>query len=161
MMGSSVTIKSGVVGDQCTLESTLTSRFGFSEKERLMDVFRDSWMTGRDWDRIRALGFNVVRLPFIYSIVEDENSPYNLRSDAWHYLDAAIAKAEARGIYVILDLHGAVGSQGNEQHSGCAGRNWYWTGGGGHPASYYQDRTSWLWQQIASHYRNNNTGAAY
>jgi hypothetical protein len=161
MMGSAVTYNGGSVGDQCTLESTLTSRFGFAEKERLMDVFRDSWMTERDWDRIKALGFNVVRLPFIYSIVEDENNPYNLRSDAWQYLDQAIARAEARGIYVILDLHGAAGSQGNEQHSGCAGRNWYWNGGNGHPASYYQDRTSWLWQQIAAHYRDNNTVAAY
>ena len=161
MMGSAISTNSGAVLDQCTLENTLTSRFGYAERERLMDVFRDSWMTDRDWDRIKALGFNVVRLPFIYNLIEDENAPYNLRPDAWQYLDQAIAKAAQRGIYVILDLHGAVGSQGREHHSGCAGRNWYWDGGNGHPASYYQDRTSWLWQQIAARYRNNNTVAAY
>lgn len=161
MMGSAMTTNGGAIGDQCSLEGTLTSRFGFAEKERLMKVFRDSWMTDRDWDRIRALGFNVVRVPFLYSLIENENAPYTLRSDAWQYLDSAIAKAEARGMYVILDLHGAVGSQGFEHHSGCAGRNWYWNGGNGQPASHYQDRTRWLWQQIAARYRDNNTVAAY
>lgn len=163
MNGSSaaITNNNGGVNDQCTLEGTLSSRFGYAEKERLMDAFRDSWMTDRDWDRIAALGFNVVRLPFIYNLIENENAPYNLRPDAWQYLDQAIAKAAQRGIYVILDLHGAVGSQGNEAHSGCGGRNWYWNGGNGQPASYYQDRTRWLWQQIAERYRDNNTVAAY
>lgn len=161
MMGSAMTTNSGTINDQCALEGALTSRFGFAEKERLMKVFRDSWMTDRDWDRIQALGFNVVRLPFLYSLIENENAPFTLRSDAWQYLDSAIAKAEARGMYVILDLHGAAGSQGHEHHSGCAGRNWYWSGGNGQPASHYQDRTRWLWQQIATRYRNNNTVAAY
>ena len=161
MMNSAIANNNGTVSDQCTLESTLTSRFGYAERERLMDVFRDSWMTDRDWDRIAALGFNVVRLPFIYNLIENENAPYNLRPDAWQYLDQAIAKAAQRGIYVILDLHGAVGSQGSEAHSGCSGRNWYWNGGNGQPASYYQDRTRWLWQQIAERYRDNNNVAAY
>jgi endoglucanase len=161
MMGSAISTNAGAVPDQCTLENTLTSRFGYAERERLMDAFRDSWMTDRDWDRIKALGFNVVRLPFIYNLIEDENNPYNLRPDAWQYLDQAISKAAQRGIYVILDLHGAAGSQGTEHHSGCAGRNWYWNGGNGQPASYYQDRTAWLWQQIAARYRDNNTVAAY
>ncbi|MET0533363.1 MAG: carbohydrate-binding protein [Steroidobacter sp.] len=158
---ASITNNNGAVNDQCTLEGTLTQRFGYAERERLMDAFRDSWMTDRDWDRIAALGFNVVRLPFIYNLIENENAPYNLRADAWQYLDQAIEKAAQRGIYVILDLHGAVGSQGHEHHSGCAGRNWYWAGGNGQPASYYHDRTRWLWQQIATRYRDNNTVAAY
>jgi aryl-phospho-beta-D-glucosidase BglC (GH1 family) len=162
MMSDAITTtNNATVHDQCTLEGTLTSRFGHAERERLMDVFRDSWMTDRDWDRIAALGFNVVRLPFIYNLIENENAPYTLRPDAWQYLDQAIAKAAQRGIHVILDLHGAVGSQGHEAHSGCSGRNWYWSGGNGQPASYYQDRTRWLWQQIAQRYRDNNTVAAY
>jgi endoglucanase len=161
MMGSALSNSAGVIPDQCTLENTLTSRFGWDEKERLMDAFRDSWMTDRDWDRIAALGFNVVRLPFWFNLIENENQPYVLRADAWQYLDSAISKAAQRGIYVILDLHGAVGSQGWEHHSGCANRNWYWNGGNGQPASYYQDRTRWLWQQIALRYRDNPAVAAY
>lgn len=149
------------VNDQCTLEATLDERFGFEERERLMTLFRDSWITERDWDLMAEFGLNVIRLPFIYNLIEDENNPKTLREDAWHYLDYAIEQAEARDMYVILDLHGAVGSQGWEHHSGCAGRNWYWDGGNGQPASWYQERTIWLWQQIAERYKDNSTVAGY
>lgn len=161
MMNSALSTNSGAIDDQCTLESELDRRFGYAERERLMDVFRDNWMTDRDWDAIAALGFNLVRLPFPANLIEDENNPYNLRPDAWEYLDKAIAKAAERGIYTILDLHGAAGSQGWEHHSGCSGRNWYWDGGNGRPASFYQDRTHWLWDMIASRYRGNGNVAAY
>lgn len=152
---------SAAVNDQCTLEATLDARFGVAERERLMDLFRDSWITERDWDLMADFGINVVRVPFIWNLIEDEHNPGTLRDDAWSYLDYAIEQAEARGIYTILDLHGAVGSQGHEHHSGCAGRNWYWDGGDGQPASYYQERTVWLWEQIAERYKDRDSVAGY
>jgi endoglucanase len=143
------------IDDECKLEGTLDSRFGRDERERLMRVFRDNWITPRDWDTIASYGLNVVRLPFIYSVIEDEAHPGHLRADAWRYLDAAVAAAEQRGIYVILDLHGAAGTQGWEHHSGCAGKNLYWST----PA--FQQRTIWLWQQVAARYRSRAAVAGY
>jgi glucan 1,3-beta-glucosidase len=151
----------GQTGEQCTIEQTLTTRFGAAEKERLMNLYRDSWITTRDWDVMAANGLNVVRVPFIYSLLEDDANPFHLRPDAWKYLDYAITEAAKRRMYVILDLHGAAGSQGREQHSGCSGRNWFWDGGDGHPASYYQDRTTWLWREIAKRYRGRGSVAGY
>ena len=161
MMGNAIKTDAGAVNDQCTLESELDNRFGYAERERLLDVFRNNWMTDRDWDNIAAMGFNVVRLPFGHNLIEDENQPYTLRPDAWEFLDKAIAEAAERGMYTILDLHGAAGSQGWEHHSGCANRNWYWNGGNGHDAAYYQDRTHWLWDKIAERYNGNSDVAAY
>ncbi len=143
------------VNDQCTLEAVLDRRFGLAERERLLKLFRDHWMTRRDWDLIPQFKLNLVRLPFIWSVIEDEKNPRHLRPDAWHYLDDAIAQAQARGLYVVLDLHGAVGAQGTEHHSGCAGKNLYWS------TPEYQARTSWLWQQIATRYRDNPVVAGY
>jgi endoglucanase len=143
------------INDQCTLQAVLDRRFGLQERERLIQLFRDNWITGRDWDLIPQFGLNMVRLPFIWSLIEDEQNPRHLRPDAWHYLDVAIAQAKARGLYVILDLHGAVGSQGKEHHSGCAGQNLYWT------TPEYQERTDWLWRQIAARYKDNPVVAAY
>ena len=114
------------IDDQCKLEGKLDERFGYAERERLYSLFRQNWITTRDWDMIAKFRLNVVRLPFIWSVIEDEKNPGHLRANAWQYFDDAIAQAEARGIYVILDLHGAVGSQGWEHHSGCAGKNLYW-----------------------------------
>ena len=157
MMNQAVTNSSGVVNDQCTLESTLTSRFGQAEKERLMGVFRDSWITTRDFDLIRSMGMNVVRVPFYFSLIEDETRPYTLRADAWKHLDFAINEAEKRGMYVILDLHGAVGGQAGapEQHDGCVGPAQMWTN------NTYRDRTKWLWDMVASRYRGRTAIAAY
>jgi|GEM_PF-745734 len=157
MMNQAMTYSGGNINDQCTLEATLSQRFGTAEKERLMKVFRDSWMTSRDFDLMQGMGMNVVRIPFLYSVVEDEYNPYNLRADAWQYLDWAVNQAEARGMYVILDLHGAVGGQAaaSEQHDGCIGAAQLWTN------STDWDRTKWLWDMIAQHYRGRTAIAAY
>ena len=157
MMNQPMINSAGTVDDQCTLENTLTSRFGSAEKERLMGAYRDSWITARDFDLIKSLGMNVVRVPFHFSLVEDETRPYNLRPDAWKYLDFAINEAEKRGMYVILDLHGAVGGQAgaSEQHDGCVGPALMWT------STAYRDRTKWLWDMVASRYRGRTAVAAY
>lgn len=144
-----------VATDQCTLEATFDERFGFEERERLMDLFRDNWISDRDWDIMQSFGINTIRLPFIWNLIEDELNPNNLREDAWQYLDLAIEKAEERGMYIILDLHGAVGAQGWNDHAGCAGKNEYWS------TTEYQERTAWLWQEIAQRYKFNGTVAAY
>ena len=143
------------VHDQCTLEAKLTERFGYDEKERLIKLFRDNWIKERDWDQLKAFGFNIVRLPILWSVIEDEKNPRTLRADAWHYLDWTIAEAKKRGIYVILDLHGAVGGQTPNDHTGCSGQNKYWT------STEYQDRTKWLWEQIATRYKDEPAVAAY
>jgi glucan 1,3-beta-glucosidase len=143
------------VTDQCTLEAKLTERFGYDEKERLIKLYRDSWITERDWDQIKALGLNIVRLPILWSVIEDEKKPKTLRADAWKYLDWSIAQAKQRGIYVILDLHGAAGGQTPNDHTGCAGQNKYWTDADA------QERTRWLWQQIATKYKDEPVVAAY
>jgi aryl-phospho-beta-D-glucosidase BglC (GH1 family) len=157
MLGESVDTAKGKVPDQCTLERTLAARFGAPEKERLMALWHDSWITARDFDRIAALGMNVVRVPFLYDVVENDAAPMTLRADAWKYLDFAVDEAEKRGIYVILDLHGAVGGQAapGEQHDGCVGPAAMWTT----PA--YRERTRWLWGQIAARYKDRGAVLAY
>ena len=157
MMNSSIANSGGAIADQCTLESTLASRFGVTEKERLMNVWRDSYITARDFDLIKAMGMNVVRVPFLYDVVENKNAPYTLRADAWKYLDFAVNEAEKRGMYVILDLHGAVGgaAAASEQHDGCVGPAEMWTN------QTYRDRTKWVWDMVASHYRGRTAVAAY
>lgn len=143
------------VHDQCTLEAKLTERFGYDEKERLIKLFRDNWIKERDWDQLKAFGFNVVRLPILWNVIEDEKNPRTLRADAWHYIDWSIAEAKKRGIYVILDLHGALGGQTPNDHTGCSGQNKYWTN------TEYQDRTKWLWEQIATRYKDEPAVAAF
>jgi hypothetical protein len=140
--------------DQWQIEEVLQQRFGAEEKERLLALYRENWIKPRDFDIIKSWGFNVVRLPFYYGLLEDDAAPGQLRPDAFKWLDRAINMATESGIYVILDMHGAPGGQSTDQCTGHSGQNKLWL-----PEN--RKRTAFLWKAIANHYRANSTVAAY
>jgi glucan 1,3-beta-glucosidase len=141
--------------DQWSLEQLLTKRFGYAEDLRLMNLFRRSWMTERDWQNIQSYHFNLVRIPFNYRLLEDDDHPMVLRTDAWRWLDTAVDEAERHGMYVVLDLHGVQGGQSPYDHTGRAGQNKLWT------SPEDQARMCWLWGQIAARYRDRSAVIAY
>ncbi|MCS5595095.1 MAG: carbohydrate-binding protein, partial [Porticoccaceae bacterium] len=154
MFGGEEIFGSGI-DDQCSFEDALENRFGESEKDRIFKLHRDSWITERDWDVMENADFNLVRIPFPYDLIEDDDNPMTLKSDAWDYLDWAIAEAKKREMYVVLDLHGAAGRQGWEHHSGCGGLNQLWD------SDSFRERTVWLWEKIAEKYSDEDAVAGY
>ena len=66
--------------------------------------------------KIRQSGFNVVRIPIGYWAYDTFGSPYV--SGAAPYIDAAIDWSRRLGLKVIIDLHGAPGSQNGFDNSG-------------------------------------------
>jgi hypothetical protein len=145
----------GVPADQYSLEKMLTEKFGASEDLRLMNLLRSSWITERDWQNIQSYGFNLIRLPFNYRLMEDDDNPKHLRPDAWQWTDLAVREAAKHGLYVILDLHGVQGGQTENDHTGRVGQNKLWS------TPEDQDRMAWLWTQIANRYKDNPTVIAY
>lgn len=143
------------ISDQYTLEQVLTQRFGEEAKNRLLDTYHANFITARDFKIIKSFGMNVVRLPILYSVIDDDKNPYHLRPEAFVHLDRAVAMAEAEGIYTILDLHGAPGSQNPWDHSGRVDQNKLWGN------EEYKKRTIWVWRQLAEHYRGRSAVAAY
>lgn len=143
------------VGDQHEIETILTERFGEKEKDRLMDRWKASWITQRDFAIIRSFGMNVVRLPMNYRQFEDDRRPKQLRRDAWKWVDRAIDMAEKAGIYTILDMHGVQGGQSVYDHTGRRNQNKLWS----EPAN--QERLAWLWGELAKRYRNRSAVVAY
>lgn len=141
--------------DQYQLEQILERRFGKAEKDRLMELYRSSWITERDFPIIKSFRFNVVRLPLNYRLFEDDDRPFHLRPDAWKWTDKAVMWAKKYGIYVILDMHGAQGGQSPYDHTGRRDQNKLWT------SKQDQDRYVWLWSQIAKRYRNESAVVAY
>jgi glucan 1,3-beta-glucosidase len=140
--------------DQSQIEKNLTDRFGQDEKDHLLNLFRENWITPRDFGIIRSWNFNVVRLPFNCNLLEGESNPGQLKPDAFYWLDRAVEMAEEAGIYVILDMHGAPGGQSLDGITGQAGRNQFWK-----PEN--RKRGAFIWQKIAEHFRDNPTVAAY
>jgi len=145
----------GAPGDQHELEAILTERFGESEKDRLMEVYRSSWMTDRDFKILRSFGFNVVRLPMNYRLMEDDRKPFTLKPNAWKWIDRAVNESEKHGMYTILDMHGAQGGQSGYDHTGHSGQNRL------KDSPEDQRRLAWLWGEIAKRYRNRSAVVAY
>lgn len=140
--------------DQSDLEQVLTDRFGASEKDHILDLYRENWITPRDFEILKSWNFNTVRLPFHYSLLEDDAKPGELKPDAFHWLDRAVSMARQAGIYVILDLHGAPGGQSLDGATGKSGLDQFWK-----PEN--RKRGAFIWQKIAEHFRDNPTVAAY
>ena len=133
--------------------AVLDQRLGRETRERLFAVYEDNYWTEADFDNIQALGMNVIRLPFAWwTLLDDEGA---LRDNAFDRLDWFARNCAARGIYVILDLHAAPGSQNGKDHSGDISGAHLWDD------ALCQDRTQYLWEQVAAHYRGNPAIAAY
>jgi endoglucanase len=141
--------------DQYEIERTLAERFGEDERQRLMELYRTHWISERDFPIIKSFGFNVVRLPINYRLLEDDNNPYVLKPEAFKWLDHAVELAAKNGIYTILDMHGAQGGQTPNDHTGRSGQNKIWS----EPEN--PKRLAWLWSKIAARYKDNPNVVAY
>ncbi len=131
----------------------LDERFGRETRDRLFSIYEDNYWKESDFDNVKALGMNVLRLPFAWwNILTDDGA---LRDDAFNRLDWFVDNCRQRGIYVILDLHAAPGSQNGNDHSGDI------TGANLWGSEENKTRTVYLWEQVAAHYKGNATVAAY
>lgn len=141
------------IEDQETIIQVLADRFGQAEADRLMTIYRDGYITPRDFESIRSFGFNVVRLPFDSRMLIDDAGA--MRPDGFKYIDRCLDMAEAAGCYVILDMHGAPGGQSMMDHTGRRDQNRLWAD----PA--LQQRMVELWRTIAERYKDRTVVAAY
>lgn len=90
---------------------------GLPDGRERLEKHRSTWITEADFAWIKARGLDAVRLPVGYWVLED-TPPY---IGAKKHLDNAFLWAKNQGVQVLLDLHGAPGSQNGEDHSGHAG----------------------------------------
>ena len=143
------------VRDHHDFVTVLKERFGPVRAEELIDTFRANWITPRALELARSFGFNLVRVPFHYELLTDDAAPFELRADAFEWLDRAVALAQDAGMYAILDMHAAPGGQSVDMPSGRIGENELWA------SETHQRRMLWLWQRVAEHYRDNAAVVAY
>ena len=140
--------------DQKTMMTTLANRFGSSKRDELVSTYENNYWTTQDFDNCAEMGMSVIRLPFTYMNLCDDNG--NLKSNAFDRLDWFVQNCSQRGMYVILDMHGAFGSQNGMDHSGEIndGKQLYYN-------QSNKDKTLNLWKKIAEHFKGNPAVAAY
>ncbi len=139
--------------DQKTMIKVLTERFGERTAQELIKVYEAAWWQKKDFDLVKQMNFNVLRLPIsCYNLLDQEGT---LREDTLRTLDWFVAECEERNLYVILDLHAAPGSQNGRDHSGDSSGSILFTD------ERSQELTISLWEQLAAHYAGNATIAGY
>ena len=154
--------------DTLSTDMTLYSRFGKEKAEALIAAYQESWITEEDFRTVKELGLNVVRVPFTYMNVyyhlSDEGEllhpdEFTLREDPFERLDFALEMCKKYGLYLILDMHGAVGSQNGSDHSGDTSRtNLY---ADTELGEAYREKTAELWALVAEHFAGESNVAGY
>lgn len=154
--------KDGVT-DHMQVVDKLTERFGVQKAYELMNTYMDNWITEYDLDQIKALGFNSVRVPFWYrNFYYDDNGTKILDKDGnWDFsrLDWVVEECSKRGIYVVLDMHGAVGYQSDAPHNGKLDSCHLYDKT--EQGEKYRKLTAELWTAIAERFRGNPAVAMY
>ncbi len=116
--------------------------------DELMEYYWSCFFTEEDFRIVKEeLGMNTIRLPFYYLNILNEDLSLKSEEDAFSYLDWFISQAAKHELYVVLDLHGAPGSQNGYEHSGAAQREAnLWEN------DAYVAATVALWDFVSEHY---------
>lgn len=146
---------------------TTLSKRGF-DSNSLFNVYYTNFITEYDLDEIAKTGANVVRIPFWWRNLLNEDGTYKLDKNGnidFTYFDWIVAECGKRGMYVVFDLHAAPGGQSPTSHA-AAFRN----SSGQYEAQLFlkndtgQKYRKWtveLWKNIARHFNNNPIVAGY
>ncbi|KAJ5085863.1 hypothetical protein N7532_010634 [Penicillium argentinense] len=107
-------------GDAAVDEYSLCATLGADQCRAVLSQHWASFITQDDFNQIAAAGMNHVRIPIGYwALTPIEGDPYV--DGQLEYLDAAVGWARASGLRVLIDLHGAPGSQNGFDNSGKRG----------------------------------------
>jgi len=120
--------------------------------DQRMQAWLATWISESDISWAVTQGVNMLRLPIGYwNVIGD---PYNLYvpinpNISLGYIDQVFAWAKKYNLMVLIDLHGAPGSQNGEDHSGCGNGSVNWN------TPYNINLTLQTIQGLAQRYGNN------
>lgn len=158
--------------DQTDVIRILSKRFGSEKAFELIALYEDNYFTEDDFINCSEMGMNVLRLPFWWrNLMDEEGNFYGYDASlkdpyaaAFRRIDDFIALAGKYGLYVILDMHGVPGSQNGSDHSGVDGHDdkaaaseFFF----GDKAKANQELFYSLWEVIANRYKGNPVVAGY
>lgn len=111
-----------------------TSANGLKSAQYALEQHWDTWITEDDFKYLQGKGVNTVRIPIGYWSVGPyftHSSPFSdyrsVYENSWKYVARAIRWAAKYDIGVLVDLHGAYGSQNGNDHSGISGSVGFYT----------------------------------
>ena len=111
-----------------------TSDEGIQSARARFEEHWDTWINMTDFKKMPLVGVNTVRIPIGYWtlggqwVKGTDFEPYEkVYQNSWKFVQRAIQWADEMDIGVLIDIHGAYGSQNGQAHSGDTekGTNFY------------------------------------
>lgn len=131
-------------------EHELLTRMALEMTPEKIDMFfellRNYYITQSDFSNVKSMGVDFVRLTFHHRHVQENQIAQ---------IDEAVNWAKQNGIYILLDLQAAPGSQNTAFHSDSDGNAYLWEN------QAYQDEFVRLWETIATKYKNEPAVMGY
>jgi endoglucanase len=134
------------------MRSALTELVGAEALGAFAERAFDRMAADDDFKAIAAHGFNVVRIPVNHRLLEP--TPFAVSDAGFAVLDRLLARAEAQGVYVVIDLQSAPGGQA-ELFTADPAPVLLWD------SEEAKKRTVALWKVIAARYRDRTVVAGY
>jgi endoglucanase len=113
---------------------------GRDKADAFWKKWREDYIPEADIDRIKAMGFNSVRVPIHWKFFDADNA------EGFRLLDRLVQWACKDHIYVIIDLHCAPGGQTGTNIDDSDGYPWLYL------SPEAQKHTIEVWRRIATHY---------
>jgi len=131
------------------IEALITQLVGPEKAEAFWREYREQYVTEKDIQYIKSLGFNTIRVPIHYRFFATENS------EGFKLLDRVVDWSGKAGLHVIIDLHAAPGGQTGTNIDDSWGYPWLFED------ARAQTQMIELWKRIAHHYHGNPTVLGY
>ncbi len=132
--------------DQILAERVANGDFTEEQLDELLDAFFYAYCTEADFQLIKDIGFNTIRLPMYYrNFMEGADDALTMRDDAFEKLDYFLELAKKYELKVIIDMHGVVGGQSGFEHCGTRDME-FWQN------ETYINSMCDLWRNIATYY---------
>jgi len=134
-------------GDEHSLCAALVEAGGPELREELFARHRADHYDEHTFDAVVAAGLNAVRLPFGHWVVNGPRDGEMYAGPCIEVLDRAVALADARGLQVVLDLHGNPGGESGDRPCGRMDSHWDWS-------HWKRNETKLILRTVAARYKH-------
>lgn len=131
------------------LDHLLRELIGPTRTDAFWKQWVDTYITREDIHRIKAMGFDSLRIPFHWKYFDGDGA------EGFRLTDNIIRWCSEEHLYVIIDMHGAPGGQTGTNIDDSDGWPWLYED----PAM--QQKTIDIWRRIARRYRNEKWVLGY
>jgi hypothetical protein len=111
----------------------------------------DSFIKKEDVEQIASWGLDHIRLPFDYTILEDDDNPFSYKEDGFKIVDMLLGWCKDASLNLVLDMHKAPGyAFGNNRQENIIFTD-----------ETTQKRFVSLWQEIAKRYKSEKDNVIF